>query len=163
MDAISILVGGAVGFFVSVGKDWLLENKKQKEKDKQLKRERLEELFILIEQWSNILGGNGIFLISVMENKIDYNIYLDKVIENKFDAGRMSMLQEIYATELSTEKSLILKYRDELDDIKREFEKIYRDGKSVDKSYIQKYKKSQLMFAHSIEHYKKELVKMVSG
>ena len=37
MDAVSILVGGAVGFLVSVGKDWLLEDKKQKEKNKQLK------------------------------------------------------------------------------------------------------------------------------
>ncbi|MEA2018849.1 MAG: hypothetical protein U9N59_10415 [Campylobacterota bacterium] len=48
MEVSSILIGGAIGFMSAIAKDFLLENKKSKEKKLQFKKEKLEEIFLLV-------------------------------------------------------------------------------------------------------------------
>jgi len=55
---ILLIVGAVIGFVVSLAKDWLMEGKKQKEKEKQFKREKLEEIFILLNKERKIIGDN---------------------------------------------------------------------------------------------------------
>jgi hypothetical protein len=51
IDSIGMLILGAIiGFLVSIAKDWLMENRKDKEKKKQFKREKLEEIFVLLDK-----------------------------------------------------------------------------------------------------------------
>ena len=50
---IYVVVGAIIGFTLSLAKDWLMESKKQKEKEKQFKREKLEKAFILLNDYNN--------------------------------------------------------------------------------------------------------------
>ena len=51
-----VIIGGIIGFFASIAKDYLIESKKEKDKIKSLKREKLEETFILVSDfYSNSL------------------------------------------------------------------------------------------------------------
>ena len=69
MDLITLGIGGLIGFLSAIGKDFLLENKKQKIKDKTFKRQKLEEIFLLMDkvsqeaikplQYKNSLDGIG--------------------------------------------------------------------------------------------------------
>ena len=61
---ILLIVGAFIGFVLSVAKDFLMENKKQKEKHKQLKREKLEEIFVLVDK----LNQNAIKSLEYIEN-----------------------------------------------------------------------------------------------
>lgn len=45
-----LLVGGLIGFIASIAKDYLVEKTKKKYKDIDFKREKLEELFILVSR-----------------------------------------------------------------------------------------------------------------
>ena len=57
MEVSSILIGGAIGFMSAIAKDFLLENKKSKEKKLQFKKEKLEEIFLLIGRISKEFKG----------------------------------------------------------------------------------------------------------
>lgn len=50
MDWLTLLIGGLVGFLSAIGKDFLLENSKNKLKTKDFKRQKLEEIFILMDK-----------------------------------------------------------------------------------------------------------------
>ena len=50
MDTITLLIGGVIGFLSAVGKDFILENKKSKDKLKEFKRQKLEEVFVLMDK-----------------------------------------------------------------------------------------------------------------
>ena len=52
MDWLTLLIGGLVGFLSAIGKDFLLENSKNKLKTKDFKRQKLEEIFILMDKVS---------------------------------------------------------------------------------------------------------------
>lgn len=52
MELWTLIVGGFIGFTSAVGKDFLLENKKSKEKMKDFKRQKLEDIFILMDKIS---------------------------------------------------------------------------------------------------------------
>jgi hypothetical protein len=46
-----LLVGGLIGFLSAIGKDYLLEQKKQLAKEKTFKRQKLEEVFVLMSNF----------------------------------------------------------------------------------------------------------------
>ena len=48
-----LLVGGGIGFIASIAKDYFVEKTKKKYKDIDFKREKLEELFIMISKTCN--------------------------------------------------------------------------------------------------------------
>jgi hypothetical protein len=52
MEISILIVGGMIGFLSAVGKDFLLERNKSKAKNKEFKRQKLEEVFILMDQVS---------------------------------------------------------------------------------------------------------------
>lgn len=52
MDWLTLLVGGLLGFLSAIGKDFLLEKSKNKLKTKNFKRQKLEEIFILMDKVS---------------------------------------------------------------------------------------------------------------
>lgn len=53
MDWLTLIVGGLLGFLSAVGKDVLLEKSKNKLKTKDFKRQKLEEIFILMDKVSH--------------------------------------------------------------------------------------------------------------
>jgi hypothetical protein len=50
MDLVTLGIGGLIGFLSAIGKDFLLESSKNKNKIKELKKEKLEEIFILMDK-----------------------------------------------------------------------------------------------------------------
>ncbi len=52
MDWLTLLMGGLLGFLSAIGKDFFLEKSKNKVKNKDFKRQKLEEIFILMDKVS---------------------------------------------------------------------------------------------------------------
>lgn len=52
MDLLTLLFGAIIGFLSAVGKDFLLEKSKNKLKTKEFKRQKLEEIFMLMDKVS---------------------------------------------------------------------------------------------------------------
>lgn len=52
MDLLTLGIGGLIGFLSAIGKDFLLEQSKNKIKTKDFKRQKLEEIFILMDKVS---------------------------------------------------------------------------------------------------------------
>lgn len=50
MDLVALGIGGLIGFLSAIGKDFLLEKSKNKIKTKDFKRQKLEEIFILMDK-----------------------------------------------------------------------------------------------------------------
>ena len=159
-------VGAIIGFALSLAKDWLLEGKKQKEKEKQLKRERLEELHIGFSKWVNYVVSNEMTLLAVMNNKLTFNQYLDLKIDKKtdFDAQRNEMILKVYIKSLI---SLHEEVRDQLEYLnhiesqyKRDYEK--KGPHSTDKKYIERNKLFTEKFIVISEKFKIQLASEIS-
>jgi hypothetical protein len=50
VELITLILGGLIGFLSAIGKDLLLEKKKNQIKIKDFKRQKLEEIFLLMDQ-----------------------------------------------------------------------------------------------------------------
>jgi len=124
---IYLISGAIIGFALSLAKDWLMESKKQKEKKIELKRERLEELYIGFSKWANHVISEEMTLLSVMKNKITYNDYLDMKIEKtiNFDAQNNEMILKVYAETLLPVHEDIMKQLAYLNHIEEDFKKVY--------------------------------------
>jgi len=137
---ILLIVGAIIGFVVSLAKDWLMEGKKQKEKYKQFKREKLEELYVGFSKWSNYVSSNKVHLLSVMENKITFNQYFDLHIDAKikFDAQRNEMILKVYAESLLLIHEEIMEQLKYMNQIEYDYQKIYNDRgpHSTNKTFI---------------------------
>ncbi len=91
MDLLTLGIGGLIGFLSAIGKDFILENTKNKVKIKSFKREKLVEVFILMDKvtqetikplkYKNSLDGVGAKLGMIIrfyfpELNEDYNKFL---------------------------------------------------------------------------------------
>ena len=91
MDLATLGLGGLIGFLSAIGKDFILESTKNKVKIKNFKREKLEEIFILMDKvtqetikplkYKNSLDGVGAKLGMIIrfyfpELNEDYNKFL---------------------------------------------------------------------------------------
>ena len=96
-----------------------------------VKKERLEELYILICHWNNIFFGNHLQLTLVMRGKLSYNEYLDNIISSgsqSVDFNRISMIIDIYGGEFKEAYLKVLGIRDEINDIESLHKKSYLKG-----------------------------------
>ena len=74
MDLTSALFGlgsTAFGYFLKVIGDYYLEDKKQKEKEKQFRREKLERAFMVLEDFNNKVTSEDV--ISLREGEYNSN------------------------------------------------------------------------------------------
>ena len=91
MEWLILLLGGGIGFLSAIGKDFILEGTKNKNKAKDFKRQRLEDIFILMDKvsqetikplkYKNSLDGVGAKLGMIIrfyfpQLNEDYNKYL---------------------------------------------------------------------------------------
>ena len=156
------LIGGVIGFVASILRDYLVENKKEKIRQEILKKERLEELYILLSQWSSAFSINGSNLLSVMNNDITYNQYLDLLNnrKNNFDFHRIDMLVNIYATELDEYYKKVLSARDESNKVKTKFK--YENGDINNQDFLEAYKNELYNFLINIEILQKKLALLIN-
>lgn len=128
-----VIIGGIIGFFASIAKDYLIENKKEKDKIKSLKREKLEETFILVSDfYSNSLKSLeskentesakiGMIIRFYFKDLLDgYQLFLEKskvIIEKTTIPNSESLTQE----ELIEHNKEYIKF---LNEIEKESKKI---------------------------------------
>jgi len=159
-----ILIGGIIGFLSAIFKDYLLENKKEKIRQTILKKERLEELYILLDHWSSSFSIHGSNLLSVMNNDITYNQYLDLLSnkKNNFEFHRIKMLVNIYAKELDVYYQEVLDTSGKANKIQTKFKFEYENGNTVGQDFINTYKNELYEFLIKIEILQKKLALLIN-
>lgn len=126
-----------------------------------LRREKLEELYILVDKWSSGIFGHYLNLTLVMRGEIDYNQYLDQVIEqgkeNTVDFSRLGMIVDIYGLELQSSYERLMEAREELNKISAAHKQAYKSGDVDGKKYLKPYTDAQLKLEALTESFKKEI------
>jgi hypothetical protein len=139
-----VIIGGIIGFFASIAKDYLIESKKEKDKLKNIKREKLEEAYIQFSKWFSDFSINNLGIIVVMQNVLEYDEYTKKRKEYSenlvIDFTKLEMIINIYGDNLLTDFSLIMTKRDEISKIKF----IYMDSKKMNEKDLDNYEKKNL-------------------
>lgn len=147
------LVGVIIGAVLSTFGVWLtnraglkqlqIQLGHQKAEDKiSIKRERLEELYILTDKWLGVFTNQYLRLSLVMKGQIDYNQYLDMVIEegksSQAEFVRLKMILDIYGQELKNDFKLIFDCREEINNLISKHKERYRNGVN-DPSYLEPF------------------------
>jgi len=172
------LAGVVVGAVISIFGVWLtnrssikqlniqLEHEKLTDADT-LKREKLEELYILVDKWLSGIFSHYLKLTLVMKGDIDYNQYLDKVIEegkeNTFDFGRLEMIVDIYGHKLQSSYKKMMAARDELNKVSAAHKRAYKSGDIDGEKYLNPYTDAQLKLNELAESFKKEIADHVKN
>ena len=170
------LLGVLIGASLSILGVWLtnrssvtqlriqLEHEK-KIRDETIRREKLEELYVLLGNWLSVIFGHYLRLSLVMQNKIDYNEYLDQFIKSGKDSlvdyHRLEMIVDIYAHELKPSWEKILAARDELNKVSAAHKRAYKTGNTDGERYLQPYTDAQLKIDELTESFKKEIAEHV--
>lgn len=87
----------------------------QNEKQKELIRSKLEELYILFKQWNTNITTNYLIQTSVMAGKLDYKSALemnkDKGEKSLVDFSRLEMLIDLYFPKLKPDYVKVIEVR----------------------------------------------------
>lgn len=125
------------------------------------KKEKLEELYILIDKWLGGIFSHYLKLTLVMRGEIDYNQYLDQVIEdgnkNNVDFSRLGMIVDIYGHELQSSYKAIMDARSELNEVSIAHKRAYKDGDIGGEKYLKPYTAAQVKIEKLTESFKKEI------
>ncbi|MFV1872100.1 MAG: hypothetical protein ACMZ64_02065 [Oleiphilus sp.] len=169
----SVLVGALLGLLgvLLANKSNLASLKLQMEHERQskssdIKRERLEELYVSMSHWVNLFFSYYFKLTLVMREEIDYNQYLDEVIsdgnKNKIDFQRQEMIINIYGRELIPAYDKVLKSREKVNDIAAAHKADYKKGNSGSK-YLKPYTAAHQELEKSVENFKKQIAEVITN
>jgi len=166
------LAGILIGAIISIFGVWLTNRSNINQLRMQLvherasraedtKKERLEELYILVGHWLNRIFGNYISLSMVMQGKLDYNQHLDQVIKsgNKqgHDFNRLEMIIDVYAHALKPAYEKVLEAISELNEVSLEHKHAYEQGNIDGDKFLKPYTSAQLKVESLGEVLKKEI------
>jgi septation ring formation regulator EzrA len=132
------------------------DNERQR---KEALRNKLEELYTLIEKWAGTTVIHHITLRKVMDGDITYNQALDLQLDREidFDVNRMFMLAELYFDTCHNELNNIKNIRDEASDIQNEFKEMHRHSGRTSEKYSGEITKILDQFNFAIDAYKQAL------
>jgi len=130
----------------------------------QVKREKLEELYILLSHWINMFSGHYFKLTLVMKGAIDYNQFLDEIIaesaDTKTDFQRIEMILHIHARELLPTYTEVLEYRGKINDISAAHKADYKKGKQNGDDYIGSYTSAHTQLENAVGRLKNEIAEL---
>jgi hypothetical protein len=160
-----LLFGGVIGFFVSIAKDYFIEKTKRKHKEIELKRGKAEELYILLEKWSNKFFSNSNHLELVMKGSITYNEYLDYIIEDSDSTEylRIEMLIKIYFKDLFHLYEKVLKQRENINNVQYLYKEEYKVGNLEGSKYIDPLMVETLKINKYIDELKNQIALFVNS
>ncbi len=174
------LSGVIIGAFISILGFWLtnranisqlqlqLNHEKETHK-KNLNRERLEELYVLIGNWQNAMFVNSISLSSVMKGETTYNEHIDSMIKNSSsktsDFTRLEMIVNLYAHSIKSEYDKIIGARSELNDIETNFKLKYKEvgPEHNDEQFLEPYMEAQSKLKKNGDDFKKTIADYVKN
>ena len=159
-----VILGAIVGFIVSIMKDFLLENKKKKLKQEEIRRDKLEELYIIVGNWSTALLGNSLTFLAVLNARIEYPKYSEltaNMTTSKYDFNRLEMILNIYAINLKPLYKEVLEARSKINTIQGKYINQYRHGDSNGKHFVNEYTDAQNNFENLTKLLKQEIANLV--
>jgi hypothetical protein len=177
-DTVYIGIGAILGALISVSGVWLTNrssikqliiqhNNEKTVKADELKREKLEELYILIDNWLNAMFSQYLMLSSVMKGDIDYNQYLDSVIEKgnqqNVDFCRFEMIVNIYSNDLEPYYQQLMTARDDINKIISSHKAAYKSGDFNGEKYITPFNAAMNKLEKLGSSFKKEIAKHVKS
>jgi hypothetical protein len=113
-------------------------------REQDLRRNRGEELYTLLQQWLNRLYGYYIVKQSVMSGKITYNDALDIELKDRdwTDGAhvRIEMLIDVYFPALRPQYVKVTQVRDEANDIVSEHKAEYSTGRTDGSAYMKPFR-----------------------
>lgn len=137
------VIGVVVGAILSLFGAWLtMRSNLQQSKLKfeyenkisqgNLRRERLEELYILVCHWSNEFFSDYMALGLVMDGHQSYNEYLDDFNSRNrtHDFSRIEMIVDVYGQALSEEYQAVIVARSKINEIKHLHKSAYKRGET---------------------------------
>jgi len=131
------------------------------EKNKNSTRIKAEELYELTDKWLKHLFIINFNFTLVMQEKLDYNQYLDLIVDTgKTDKGnftRLEMLLHIYFNELTPFYKKVTDKRTELNEISIIYKHEYEKGHTNGKHHIKPFIKIQQELEAYGELFKKEI------
>lgn len=134
------------------------------EKSRSIKRERLEELYILTENWLSAFSSSYLSLSLVMKGEIDYNQHLDLFIadrkNNSHEFYRLQMIIDIYGGGLQGELEKIIKLRDVVNKIAFLHKNEYKAGNLDGTKFLQPYTDANLKLLDEGDSFKGKIAKM---
>jgi len=127
------MIGIIIGFGLSVLKDFITEKTKKKYKENELRRNKLEELYIEVDKWFNYSSLNQAnFILSLSTDKN----YLDLSEERKkfnYDLIKIEMIISVYIEKLKDEYNEIITKKTELSKLEmKELNKEDKKEKYID-------------------------------
>jgi len=136
----SVIVTGLVtlvgsGFGTAIVNYWLTERKARRE----LRRAKLEELFLAVTNWTKLMWIRWLTLHSVMIGKLDYNQALDQMIEGGKEGGReagkegfdkVEMIISLYFPELKKSYLALDESRERANKICEVHKRAYKRGEN---------------------------------
>jgi hypothetical protein len=153
------------GLGTAVVNYWLTERKAKRD----LRRTKLEELFLAFSRWEKYLGSQSITFHAVMVEKIDYNQALDLINNDRegqeptFDT--VEMLISLYFPELKEPFQGVLKSRDRLNGIREIHKRAYERGENDSRfakefsSELQKFGDAEKALKDHIAHLAADVTK----
>ena len=166
------LVGVVVGAAISIFGVWLtnrssikqlriqLDHEKDTNEDA-LRREKLEELYVLVDKWLNGIFSLYLKLTLVMRGEIDYDQYHDHVTEEgkekTVDFSRLGMIVDIYGHKLQPSYKKIMDAREELNKVSAAHKRAYKSGDINGEKYLEPYTDALLKLEGLTESLKKEI------
>lgn len=140
------------------------ENDRDRTKRRQ---EKLEELYLLLGKWANTFSTGFLKLSLVLKGHIDYNKYLDMVIEDgekiDLDYGRIEMIINIYAREIKDEYNSVQECRSLVNDLMERHKAEYKAGIIDGEKYLAPMTDAHLVLQKSIDELREKLAILASG
>lgn len=116
-------------------------------KEREFIRDKVEELYLLHEEWLNVFASSNLPFISLMKGEITYNDALDMFIDgNKnrtVDFKRLQMLVDLYFPEVKASFDRLATARDEVNKIKSEHKRQYKRGNIDGTAYVMPFIEAQ--------------------
>lgn len=132
--------------------------------NKNIRRERVEELYTLFEKWSGVVVIHHTTLRKVMDGFISYNQGLDIQIDREldFDAKRMFTLAELYFEKGHSKLDQIKNILVEASKVQYEFKELYRATGSSSKKHADEITEILDRFCAVVSDYKTILATYVN-
>jgi hypothetical protein len=123
------LIGSGVG--TAVVNYWLAERRARRE----LRRTKLEELFLVVTDWVKEININSLTIHSVMIGRLDYNQANDLIIDHLKDSkssknshANVEMLITLYFPELKADYQTLHESREQINKTTQMHKKAYKEG-----------------------------------
>ena len=135
------------------------------EKNKELRRQRGEELYELSDKWLNRLAAYYLQRISVMQGKLTFNECLDLEIaagkENAVNFGRIEMLVDVYFSSTRRAYDDLISARSKLNEIAIAHKRAYQRGEIYCTAFLSSFVEAQKMVENAGGQFRADIINCI--